>query len=136
LIVEIQIGEHSYTIGKLTAMQQFHVARKLAPLLGSFVSKAKSAGIEGKQDREELFADMVLGPMAEAIAGMSDETAEFIIFNCLSVVKRKEGSVLSPVKGPGNTLMYQDLDFTDMLRIVVEVIKQNLATFFFEAQKL
>ena len=117
----VEINGQSYRIGRLDAKKQFHVARRLAPLL---------AGLGGALKGEAKgFAEMV-SPIAEALAKMSDEDSDYVIDTCLAVVARQQGSDWAGVMARNGGLMFQDIDLPAMLRLAVAVIQHNLGSFF------
>lgn len=117
----VEINGQSYRIGRLDAKKQFHVARRLAPLL---------AGLGGALKGEAKgFAEMV-APIAEALAKMSDEDTDYVIDTCLAVVARQQGEGFQSVMVKGGGLIFQDIDLPAMLQITVAVIQQNLGSFF------
>lgn len=134
---QITVGEHEYSIGKMNAIKQFHLARRLAPAIAAISTvyvKPGSAGDSGGTDGTDFFA-AIAGPLSSALANMSDEEVESIIFPCLAVVQRKEGIAWTAVKAKGqNVLMYEDINAGQLLEIVMAVIKENLGSFFPGAQ--
>jgi hypothetical protein len=117
----VEINGQSYRIGRLDAKKQFHVARRLAPLL---------AGLGGALKPEAKgFAELV-SPIAEALAKMSDEDTDYVLDTCLMVVQRQQGEGWQNVMVKGGGLMFQDIDLPTMLRLAVAVIQQNLGSFF------
>jgi hypothetical protein len=72
----------------------------------------------------------MLQPFADGIAGMPDETAEFILSTCLGVVQRKQGTAWFPVwNASQNVCMFDDLDLGVMMRLAVRVITESLGPF-------
>lgn len=143
---ELTVGDHDYRIGKLDARKQFHLARRLAPVFGRIAANAKASGIsetitEKKEDdsvKETLaaaskFFDLIVGPVADSLAKMTDEEADYILFTCMGVVDRKEGSdSWAKVKATGqDKLMYQDIELQDLVQLTVATIQENLGSFFF-----
>lgn len=124
----VEISGVTYMIGKLPARKQFHLSRKLVPLVATFASLPKN--------KEELIAALA-GPLSQALADMSMADADFIIDSCLSVVQRKEavgGHVAwAPVFTAG-VLAYDDMEMVTMLRLTGDVIMDNLGSFFTTAQ--
>jgi len=126
--VEFEVAGQRYTAGRLNAITQFHVTRRLGPAL-------VVAGVTFKMMMEGMKASLddwvaVAGPIMEVVSRMSDEDVDYVIFTCLSVVRRREGDRWAPLlAGDGKTLMYQDLDMAEMLRLTVEVLRGNLANF-------
>jgi hypothetical protein len=120
--MEFEIKGQQYRSGKLDAFKQFHVSRRLAPVLSGMASLAESP----QTDFTEL-----LQPVAEAIAHMPDSDCDYILQTCLSVVQRQQGNAWANVYAPNTkALMFDDVDLSTMLQIAVKVIQDNLAGFF------
>ena len=131
---QITIGGHEYSIGKMNAIKQFHLARRLAPAIAAISSVYVHPGGTGDANGADFFA-AIAGPLSSALASMSDEEVEQIIFPCLAVVQRKDGAAWAPVKAKGqNALMYQDINAGELLQLVIAVAKENLGSFFPGAQ--
>jgi hypothetical protein len=118
---EFTVGAHVYRCGKMNVRTQFHVSRRLLPI---FVGLAKG----GEAD------DMIgqFGGLAEALAELKDDEADYVISHCLQVVQRKlpGDTGWAPVwSNSGNTLMMDDIGMVEMLQMVAEVIGHNLANF-------
>ncbi|VXB25187.1 putative bacteriophage protein [Burkholderia sp. 8Y] len=117
----VDINGQSYRIGRLDAKKQFHVARRLAPLL---------AGLGGAlKGKAQGFAELV-SPIADALAKMSDEDTDYVLDTCLSVVARQQGDGWQNVMVKGGGLVFQDIDLPAMLQLTVAVVQQNLGSFF------
>jgi hypothetical protein len=120
-----KVGEHEYTAGKLDAKRQFHIARRIAPLFGVIASHMSG----GKVDEKAAIKDFLSG-----IGDIDDESADYVIDHCLSVVKRRENGVLCaisvPALGGKRVLQYQDIDMAGMLVIVFHVLRRNFERFF------
>ena len=131
---EIPLFGQTYRAGKLDAMKQFHLARRIAPIvtaLGLSISELAASGKSLKQDTDLL---AVAGPIAAVVAKMSDEETEYVIRTALAVVQRREEGAAGAVSWrnvqTGNQLQYQDITLSIMIRLVVEVLKENLGGFF------
>lgn len=126
---QINLNGINYQIGKLDALTQFHVTRRLLPILataGIGVSQLK--GMKTVEDFMPL-----LGPITAIVASMSDEDSNYVIFTCLSVVKRQvTAESWANLTTPERKLMYQDLDMVMMLRLTFEVLRENLMGFLTE----
>lgn len=152
----MEINGIEYTIGRLNAVDQFHVSRKIAPIVPKLMpiiaevakgdlSKTIAAieaqkalkSTENADDQEsteqsDVNADLSdLEPLAEAfsplmdvIAQMPEEDANYIIFKCLGVVKRGGAAVCR-----NNTIMFDDIDMTQLLPLVIATIRINLGNF-------
>jgi hypothetical protein len=125
---EVKIAGNDYRVGKLNALAQFHVTRRLGPML---VVAGISVDMLSKGMKVEM-DDMVAmaGPVMQFLAKMSDEDTDYCIFKCLGVVQRLQGSSWAAlVAADGKTLMFADLDMPVMIRLVLEVLKHNLGGF-------
>jgi hypothetical protein len=146
---QVTIDGAEYSIDKLDAMSQFHLSRRLSPILAAFLKAKKKPtnGASTKRDvneaiaNEELIATMgellsdLAGPVTEALAAMPDEQAEKIIWPCMSVVKRAQGAgAFAPIKTPGANRFMFPIDGLTMVRLTIEVIKENLSGYFASAQ--
>ncbi len=126
---EITISGNTYRYGKLNAFQQFHLERRILPLVFSAFPLFDSVASDG-EDAVVSWEDVVekAKPLADALSGMPDEDAEYVIRTCLSVVYRKQGMEWSPVVSDGS-LMFDDLDAFETVLLGFFVIRRNLANF-------
>lgn len=116
----VEVGGQKYRIGRIDARKQFHVARRLAPLLAGM-----SAGGQG-----EGFAAFI-GPLTDALSGMSDEDVDYVLDVCLGVCQRIQSNGQGAlVIARGGSLMFEDMDMGQMIQLAVKVIQQNLGGFF------
>lgn len=132
----IEISGQKYRAEKMAPRQQFHLLRRLTPLMTS-IGGAAMGLLDETKPKEEVFADIAacIGPMAEQLASMSDETVDYVLDACLTHVQRYEpsGETWHPIYVPqprGAIRMYQDLDGAGELRLCGEVIRVNLTGFF------
>ena len=128
-LAEFNIGAYAYKSGKLDATRQFHVLRRLGPVLGSFkdIEQAAKAGPEGAG----LIA--AIEPVMKAIAAMSDEDCNYVIGECLSVVQRQQSGQSGWANVwniPARKPMFDDIDMSVMIQIVVKVLSDNYSNFF------
>jgi hypothetical protein len=130
--MEITINGHNYRVGKLDALKQFHITRRLAPALASVglgIAQLQQAGAKVMGEGIEAFLP-VLGPVSEIVASMSDEDANYILFTCLGVVTREQDGGRFAKVSADRQLMFEDIDMVLMLRLTVEVVRFNLQGFF------
>jgi hypothetical protein len=114
--MDFSINGSEYRSGKLDAKKQFHLARRLGPVLAKLPGVAES----------EIFS-----AVAEEIAGMSDENCDYILDTCMSVVKRQQGDAWAPIfNARAGVMQFDDIDMATMLQIARHVIEENLAGFF------
>ncbi len=130
--MEIQINDFKYRTGKLDSWQQFHVSRKIAPLMFAYM---QGAGTEVKNAiktgtaPEEISIFAVVGPVAEMFSKMSKEDSEYVLSNCMSVCHRAVGEQWQIVYALDGGFMFNDMDFVSMMKLSIAVIKDNLGNF-------
>ena len=119
-MTEFQINGITYSCSKLNAFDQFHVFRRLAPVLsviGVDISKAKD-------DPMALF-----NPVAKAIGDMSNADSEYVLNTCLGAVRRRQGDkVWAPLMSRGG-LQFDDVQLPEMLQITWHVLQENFSNF-------
>lgn len=133
----IHIGGHDYSIGRLNALDQLHVSRKIAPIIPNIMpilTEVAKGDLEKVIESIESDENAELGgleplakalePFMEAIAKMPEDDVNYVIHKCLSVVKRN-GSVVCR----GESIMFDDLDMNHLLPLTVAVIRTNLGNF-------
>lgn len=119
--MEFEIGGNTYRSGKMDTFKQFHVSRRLVPILGN---------VAGAVSGEAKFEDLVQ-PLMHGIACMTDADCDFILEACLKVVQRQQGNAWSQIyAGANQALMFDDIDMSVMLQIAGKVIQDNLSGFF------
>lgn len=127
------VGAHIYQAGKMAAMTQFHVARRLTPIVSALVRSVPSAAMQGdKVDLAKIDPLQMLGPIADILSKMPDEDSEYILNSCLEACQRKMpgDAGWGPVKMKGSPVQYADIDLPAMLQISWKVIQENLGNFF------
>lgn len=138
--MELTINGNKYRSVKLNAIQQFHVARRLAPAiltLGSTASELVKTltALQSKGDAAEVdaFGMMVAaaGPLANVLGAMTDEDSDYVINACLRAVSREVSSGVGwqNVISSSGGVMFDDIELPVMLQLVVAVIRENLANF-------
>ena len=130
---EFEIDGHSYRIGKLSAFEQFHLSRKIAPLIPPlipvFMELTKSGGTVG--DLTKLPA--LLQPFADGLASMSDTAAESVLNTCLSIISRKADVGDSWIRiwhKDKKVFMFEDLNSMEQtIPLTMRVIQDSLGPF-------
>lgn len=139
MTLEFTVSGHTYRAGKLDAKRQFHVTRRLAPLLSEFLTpdviKALRKADKNIDAAIETLPESLLGEIltkvAEKIGDLKDEPLDYVLNNCLAAVERQQaGGGWAQVMARGDRLMFEDLEMKDMLTITWEVLRHNLSGFF------
>lgn len=133
----LMINGHEYTIGRLNALDQLHVSRKIAPIVPTIMPiisevakgdldetlKAIEAGDDAEIAELEPLTEALM-PLMEAFANMPEDDVNYITYKCLSVVKRN-GAVVCR----GQTIMFDDMEMGQILPLIVAVVRTNLGNF-------
>lgn len=121
MIDETINGVHYRTFTKMEVMTQFHVARRVAPLL------AKSAAAGSEMDSFLTFSDV--------LSSASDEDCNYVIVNAMATVQREQSgpsgnSLWSPIWNvAARKPMFDDIDMVVMLRLAIAVVRDNIGNF-------
>lgn len=120
---EIELDGATYSIGALSPMKQFHIARRMAPMLA-----AAAKGVSGDANPTTMLA--AVPDMASALAEMSDADADYCLFGLLEPVRRQLTNALgwAPITN-GHILLYQDITLPTMLRLAQAAFTHNLTPF-------
>lgn len=128
---DIEIGGQKYRIGRLNARKQFHVARRLAPVvpdvIGSLASMKRM--VMGEKVDIAEFARLINGGV-NGLARMSDADADYVLDECLSVVTMSQMGHWVKIWSPGAGPMFDTLDLAQMAQLVWAVVQTNLMNFF------
>jgi hypothetical protein len=145
----VSVFGHDYKIGRMSAMRQFHVTRRLTAVLAgvgesfgeiqrqggsSAFAQAAASMRSGAEPEQRTEVVRVVRPILEAIARMPDADAEFVVNACLEVVERDVGGGKgwARVMPQPGVLMFADVEMPAMLAITFHVLRANLADFFFD----
>lgn len=130
-MIEFQINGKEYRAQKLNAFEQFHVSRKVAPIIPTLVP----VFVKLARDKQSILADLsgfadLMQPFAEGIASMSNADSEYVIATCLSVVQRRSGDTWASVwSKQNNCQMFDDIDLSAMIPMILKVIQDSLGPF-------
>lgn len=125
--MEFEVKGQTYKIEQLDALTQFHVVRRLAPVLGKIIPALN----EARAGTDLSFFET----LSMAVSEMTDEDANYCIFTLLKRVKRKQAQGLgwAAVTAGNQQIMFSDIDITVMLQIVAKAIQFNFSDFFSES---
>jgi hypothetical protein len=125
---EFESDGHQYRISKLSALQQFHLSRKIAPLIPPLIP----VFLQFSQEEKDAGAIVnLLQPFADGLAAMPDDAAESVLMVCMSALKRKAdvGDLFVPVWN-GRVAMFADLnDVSKVFPLAMRVIQDSLGPF-------
>ncbi|MFL9476095.1 phage tail assembly chaperone [Acinetobacter baumannii] len=138
----MQIGNYDYEIGRLNAIDQFHVSRKIAPIIPTImpiltelakgqlqktIEKLESAeenDVSGLAEANLESLGEALQPLMDAFAKMPEDDVDYVIKKCLTVVSRNGAKVVVR-----DAIMFDDLGMEHILPLTIAVIRTNLGNF-------
>jgi hypothetical protein len=136
-MAEFRIGDHQYrTRGKMNARAQFHVARRLAPLVSQLATLGPllQAATEGG---DGLAVELFARPLTDALVKMTDTDCDYVLDHCLGLVQRLQGGngsgqqVWSDIwNARASRMQFEDIELPEMLQIAVEVLQESIGGFF------
>lgn len=130
-MAEIELSGNRYSIGRLNAKQQFHLSRRIAPVIPPLIPVYLRLAQGGNplMDDPASLGEM-LQPFTDGLAAMKDEDADYIMGVCLGVVQRQQSGAWANVwSASQGVCMFQDMDLGVILPLIVRVITQNLGPF-------
>jgi len=129
---EFELGGRKFKIGKLNTFKQFHIVRRIAPILADLlpvlgdVQKA-TKGKVNDEDFETIAK--FLAPAISGVSKLSDQDAEFVLLGLCSCIEMQLGPSWTRV-ATDNMLMVQDLDLPSLLQLASRSFMANLSSFF------
>ena len=128
------INGNEYNTGRLSAFEQLHIARRLAPALANlFTIFSTAPTVSEGESVEDAILSLATGPLADTFAKMSDTDVDYIVNTCLGVCERQQDKGFDKVMR-GGTLMFHNLELDELLGLTFTVIQENLGRFFPSSQ--
>ncbi len=132
--ITTEVGGRRFLISKVDAFKQFHIARRLGPILTDLLprmQKIAAAAKLAKADDKNGFSELVeIGvPVINGLSKLSDEDADYVLHGLLSAVQMEQGPAFVKVYANG-VLMIQDLPLNQMLQLAAQAFAHNLGDFF------
>ena len=131
------IGADMFRHGTLTAAEEFHCVRRVAPVVkntGALVGAL--AAKEDEANGAERIAGVIEGsaPLFQAFADMSEEDSNYVIARCLTATEMLDGEAWVPtwnreIQAPA----VESLRMIHVLRICYAVLRDAISVFFSDA---
>jgi hypothetical protein len=131
---DFEIGGRKFKLNKIDAFKQFHIVRRIAPILADLLPAMKS--IQGvtkdtlsESDKLEEFAK-IAAPLMTGLSKLSDEDSNRVLFGLLSSVEVQQGAGNWARVSTDSMVMIQDLELPLLLQIAGRAFMFNLSGFF------
>ena len=131
---DFEVGGKQYRLSKIDAFKQFHIVRRLGPILGDIIpvaQKMKSAMREDASE-EEKFDQIakVLTPIMTGLSKLSDQDANTVLIGLLCGVEVKQPTGWAKMAVGENIMMSEGLELPLMLQLAGRAFGYNLSGFF------
>lgn len=134
---DFELNGRKFKMSKIDALKQFHVARRISPILADILPAMKSlqsvgGNFESLPNDEKLDKiASVIGPFIKGFAQLSDKDAEMVLFNLLQAVEVQQLPTKNWAKIANDTMiMMQDLDLSILMQVAGRAFMFNLSSFF------
>lgn len=133
---DFTIGGRSFKLSKINAMKQFHVVRRIAPILGDMLPALKDVARVHKNaenmSQDDQFEQMatIISPIMTGLARLSDADANFVLYSLLAAVEMKQDSGNWAKISNGDMLLFDNLDLPTMLQAAGRAFAFNMIGFF------
>lgn len=134
-MTEFELGGRKFKVGKLNTFKQFHIVRRLGPILVDLLPAlkeiAKTTKAKSNKSEDEIFEEVAvfLTPMITGLSKLSDEDSEFVLHGLLSCVECQFSNSWAKVS-VNDMLMVQDLELPALLQIAARAFMANISNFF------
>lgn len=129
-----------YRAEEIDAMKQFHVVRRLAPVLAQLAAafSKTTVGTSLKATAEPVAAAAIdtgaavagLEGVATALASLTDDDANYVLHTLLAHVTREQPGAGWHKVSNGSQLMFADLKLPALMFLAFKALQENLGDFF------
>jgi hypothetical protein len=134
---DFEIGGRKFKLSKIDAFKQFHIVRRIAPLLSDLLPAMKDiqkvqTHAESMSEEQKLdeFAK-IAAPLMTGLAKLSDEDSNRVLFGLLESVEMQQLEHGNWMRLAQNQmLMAQNLELPILLQVAGRAFMYNLSGFF------
>lgn len=135
---DFEIGTRKFKLNKMDAFKQFHIVRRIGPILADLLPALKdikkvSEGENSESDKLDQFA-RIATPLMTGLSKLSDEDSNKVLFGLLSSVEVQQGMGNWAKISTDTALMMNDLELPVLLQAAGKAFMFNLSGFFAVAQ--
>lgn len=132
---KFEVGPRKFSLVKLDAFKQFHIARRMGPILADLVPelqglmRVKNFDKLPEDDKLERLSKLA-GPFMTGISKLTDEDANYVLFGLLASIQVQQASGNWANVYANDMLMINDLELPVLLNIASRAFMFNLSGFF------
>lgn len=137
---DFEINGVQFKLRKIDALKQFHIARRISPILAdlmpalSQMAKVDKNKALSEEDRLAQFAQLA-EPLFKGFAKLSDEESDKLLNGLLTAVEMKQPAGNWAKLSNGSMLMFSDLDLAVLLNAAGRAFAFNMQGFFSALQR-
>lgn len=133
----VTIDGREYKLNKINPMTQFHIVRRITPIMGkvlpllvSVKSDASSFESIGETKQLDMLAKLAT-PVMEGLSSLSDADADFVLIRLLASVEMKDASTghWFFIADGQVGMKYDTLELPLMINLAGRAFMHNLASF-------
>lgn len=130
------IGARQFKLRKIHAMKQYHIVRRIAPILAEFlpviqdiVKLSKDKGDVNEAQKFEQIA-LLAAPLLRGLSKLSDKDSDHVLYGLLTAVEMQQDGMGWARLSTGEQLMFDDLSLPILLQAAGRSFLYNLSDFF------
>lgn len=130
---EFSIGGRDFKLCKIDAFKQFHIVRRIGPMLSDILPALAQAKTDSDKmsDADKLSnIAKIASPVMNGLSKLSDADSELVLFGLLQAVEMKQTSGNWARVSNNSMLMIQDLELPVLLQLAGRAFVFNLSGFF------
>lgn len=132
--MDFELGGRKFQISKINALDQFHIARRMGPILADIVPiiqqlNKKKLDTLSEDEKLDSFGKLA-SPFMVGLAKLSDEDAEIVLFGLLSCAEIQGASGAWMKITNKKLLLAQDLELPHLINIAGHSFMHNISGFF------
>lgn len=132
---DVLIGDKKFKLNKINALIQFHIIRRIGPLLSELMgvmAQIAKKNVDGMSEDDKLseFAK-IANPIMAGLSKLSDTDSEYVLFRLLASVEMHQPQFNMWAKVAADTgILMQDLEIAVLMQLATKALMFNLKGFF------
>jgi hypothetical protein len=136
---DFNLGGREFRLSKLDPFKQFHIARRVAPIMSDLLpafQKAARKGLTTEESISKLSEDQkmeavaeIAGPVMDGLSKLTDADSDFVLRGLLASVQMKQATGNWAAVATQEMLMIQDMELPVLLQIAGRAFMFNLGNF-------
>lgn len=133
---DFEFGGRKFKLNKMDTFKQFHVVRRIAPILSELLPAMKDAVLTTKEVKSLSESEKLdslakfAGPVMMGLSKLSDADSEFVLYGLLQSIEMQQPAGNWARVSSGSMLMIQDLELPTLMNLAGRAFMFNLSGFF------